>query len=241
MKKSFNQFDKNDFPMDVNIHDSLMPGVAPPKVKISIKAIGGQGKVKDATKSKISEDVKKLKEIEQMADENIRKIAVNKSRRNQWFISVLAVLLVLVVAGIVVYSSVNQRQDNCYIYSYGGRVSTKVNNKKTNMFTSPDIIDTSKSFEFKLDATIEENGSFNMSFEIVAYKQGSKLEKTVPYRLNAELFDWDESNQRAVSKVAINGYSYVHLCSGLNLANNTVGGLTISTFSLKINIYIEAV
>lgn len=267
MKKVYNQATKSDMPLDSSVISSTP--TAPKTTKSKINVIGkktGTSKsatssksatTKNSTASKSSSTSKtqtsstkkssvlksnsiELQDLEKLNDDNLKKLTF-RTKRNRVVIITLALLLVIAIASIIIYSTISKLENNCFLEVRGDASATYViDGKELEKFRTPSNLQGNRILEFDTDIKIESSGSYYVHFQILCYQNEVLLNNTLVYNPNLELFELGLDGCY-YSREMISGNQTVDLCQGVVLDMQYEHSLTVDNFTMKIITVFERV
>ena len=258
MKKEYNRNVTSDMPMDA----SFNPSVEKPKLKTAAKpkinAIGKKAtsatSKKPATKPKTNtveaksaktEKVKngtaakKLSDLEKLNDESLKTYRY-KSRRNRIVIILLSVMLALTIATLSVFLVMSRLETNCYMIAHGASATFFVDGEEMDNFRAPANLQGNSILTFDAQVRLDSSGTYQVRFVILCYQNGEKLNNTLVYLPNYDMFYEDEDGYYCSNRT-ISGGQTVLLCKGAILDYEYRNSLNSDNFRLDLHVYFKEV
>lgn len=251
MKKDYNQFTKSDMPLDSSLNETS-PAKAKTTAKPKINVIGPKKTTKSATaktaegnpkkgiKAKLASDSVSLKDLEKLNEDNIKQHSF-RIRRNAVIIAVLAILLVVAITVIIVYTTLSKLESNCFLHIQGDATcSYVIDGKELEDFRTPSNLQGNRILEFDAKVKIESSGEYYVKFKIECYQGDELLKNTLIYEPNLDLFE-SNSDGYYYSHGAVSGNQTISLCRGAILDLVYEKTLNVNNFRLEMTTIFEKV
>lgn len=260
MRKEYNQFTKSDIPLDASLTSSSVTKAPEKKTtKPKINAIGSSKKSSSSTiksnnkktikkgeiRKKISQSSVDLDDLEKLNEENI-KTHRYRAKRNQVYVVILSVLLVLAISVIAIYLVLTNVEENAFLYIHGDVEAVYcIDGNEMSKFSTPANIQGYSIFEVDIGVNVKSAGKYKIQFAVKCYLNNELMDNVLAYYLNSTDFKYDNLTDFYVGKndkvFEFNGGESLNLCKGIIIDEQYKNLVTKENFKMEVHTYFERV